>query len=628
MNRLPRLSHNVQFMAYLGVSFEISCVRMVKQGSFTNTYHQQLSNVAAAMTLYPLIQNSPNFYSVGVQLTEGFSTVICANWLLSISLGIGKILQVILFGELRLIEVERIMDKSRFAVVNSLIALSMFSNDFILIPAILTLFSLFMKVFHWILNDRFDFIFQNATGPKQALLTKNSLVLLLLLYVDYHLAYTCVEYSFGNNPDVYFAFGFEFAVLFLDLMLQAAKVAINAWELKYLQENPDEDSMEEKTWYMKIVEIIHVVLTLTIHLFLLYTFLGPYRFPIYLFKDIFSKTFSLMKKIGEFQRYNKAAKELESKLQDATAEDLNDDNNLCIICRDDMTIEGARKGHRLFPKKLQCGHIIHLGCLKGWFERSQVCPMCRAPVFPGQTYRAPASNNNRNLGNNNNNINANNLNFNNNPTNNIFNAPNNLDNNAAVNIPPIRANSQLLDQAFADIINNRPQQNVGHPPAEPPTRLFPQLEEENLPTFARERLEIIRDERRIGTQATGSAVGRANEEHETGTSNHTSSTNISVPRENISIGTVTSIPRARTRSNSHTESLSSGSSNSLRLRKSTFMPKDWSFFKLKRTKSKRNSKELRNHTLVLNNEGSTAELSVTKQDPVSAVCRELPDRKR
>lgn len=33
------------------------------------------------------------------------------------------------------------------------------------------------------------------------------------------------------------------------------------------------------------------------------------------------------------------------------------------------------------PKRLPCGHILHLSCLKNWMERSQTCPICRLPVF-------------------------------------------------------------------------------------------------------------------------------------------------------------------------------------------------------------------------------------------------------
>ncbi|KAH3687908.1 hypothetical protein WICPIJ_001125 [Wickerhamomyces pijperi] len=592
MNNFPRLSYNAQFVIYLAAS-----------------------TGAAALVLYPLIQSSPNYYSAGIRLTEGFSTVICANWLLSIALALAKVLQIIFFGELRLIEVEHIIDWSRFAVFNSLIALSMFSNEFILIPAILTLFSLFMKVFHWILNDRFDFIFQNATTPRQALLTRNTLVLFFLFYVDYHLAYTCIEYSFGNNPDVYFSFGFEFAVLFLDLTLQTFKIAINCWELNYLQENPDEESMEEKTWYIKIVEIVHTSLTLAIHLFLLYTFLRPYRFPLYLFKDIFSKTFALVKKIGEFQRYNKATKELESKLQDATAEDLNEDNNLCIVCRDDMTVEGIRKGHRFFPKKLQCGHIIHLGCLKGWFERSQVCPMCRAPVFPAANHRArgnfnAAANNNANANANDNanaNVNAN-VNVN-------TNANANVDVHDNVNLNPA-TNANHNQNGRRNGGTNHTNANNNNPPAAGPAleHIFPGnsrnmnpqtsrehlLQEGNLPSIVRDRLELLRGNQSQSTPSSSSTASTA-----TGTQDS------AIYNLDTSAGEGSSSARV------HTTSCSTSSRNTLRLKKSAFIPKDWSLLKLENNGSTVTTSGPQ--TLLLNDSGDTAEFTISQRDQSTAI---------
>lgn len=48
-------------------------------------------------------------------------------------------------------------------------------------------------------------------------------------------------------------------------------------------------------------------------------------------------------------------------------------------------------------KKLPCGHILHLKCLKAWLERQQACPTCRRPVIPtgtSATDRAGADNQN------------------------------------------------------------------------------------------------------------------------------------------------------------------------------------------------------------------------------------------
>lgn len=52
----------------------------------------------------------------------------------------------------------------------------------------------------------------------------------------------------------------------------------------------------------------------------------------------------------------------------------------CIICREEMTA----------AKKLACGHLFHIHCLRSWLERQQTCPTCRAPVLPtGSAQPAP-----------------------------------------------------------------------------------------------------------------------------------------------------------------------------------------------------------------------------------------------
>eukprot|EP00027_Filamoeba_sp_ATCC50430_P009546 CAMPEP_0168548458 /NCGR_PEP_ID=MMETSP0413-20121227/4571_1 /TAXON_ID=136452 /ORGANISM="Filamoeba nolandi, Strain NC-AS-23-1" /LENGTH=202 /DNA_ID=CAMNT_0008578761 /DNA_START=755 /DNA_END=1359 /DNA_ORIENTATION=- len=43
----------------------------------------------------------------------------------------------------------------------------------------------------------------------------------------------------------------------------------------------------------------------------------------------------------------------------------------CIVCL----------GSMVEAKKLPCGHILHLGCLRSWLERRQECPICRTSVF-------------------------------------------------------------------------------------------------------------------------------------------------------------------------------------------------------------------------------------------------------
>ena len=102
---------------------------------------------------------------------------------------------------------------------------------------------------------------------------------------------------------------------------------------------------------------------------------------------------------------------MNSRYPDATSEELTNDNT-CIVCREVMvpwsqpdaagqaprpslTNEGMR------AKKLPCGHILHLRCLKAWLERQQACPTCRRPVIPtgtSTTDRAGAADQNANGG--------------------------------------------------------------------------------------------------------------------------------------------------------------------------------------------------------------------------------------
>lgn len=68
---------------------------------------------------------------------------------------------------------------------------------------------------------------------------------------------------------------------------------------------------------------------------------------------------------------------------DATPEELGSGDNVCIICREEMT-SGC--------KKLPCNHIFHTSCLRSWFQRQQSCPTCRLEVLrmPRPAAAAPA----------------------------------------------------------------------------------------------------------------------------------------------------------------------------------------------------------------------------------------------
>ena len=58
------------------------------------------------------------------------------------------------------------------------------------------------------------------------------------------------------------------------------------------------------------------------------------------------------------------------KLPDVKAEELAGMDNTCIIC-----LEEIKKA-----KRLKCGHIFHLNCLRRWLEQNVQCPTCRDKI--------------------------------------------------------------------------------------------------------------------------------------------------------------------------------------------------------------------------------------------------------
>ena len=56
-------------------------------------------------------------------------------------------------------------------------------------------------------------------------------------------------------------------------------------------------------------------------------------------------------------------------------------NCFCLVCRSDATCIICRE-EMVTAKKLICGHLFHMHCLRSWLERQHTCPTCRALVVP------------------------------------------------------------------------------------------------------------------------------------------------------------------------------------------------------------------------------------------------------
>ncbi|KAF1818768.1 uncharacterized protein K489DRAFT_327002, partial [Dissoconium aciculare CBS 342.82] len=160
----------------------------------------------------------------------------------------------------------------------------------------------------------------------------------------------------------------------------------------------DVPGWEEKRRYLFALEVITDFVKLLIYLFFFVVSVTFNGLPMHIMRDVYMTFTAFSKRVADYVAYRRATSHMNTRYPDATSQEIQGD--VCIICRETMlaweqpAAPGAdqhalgnaaaapprRRDEGLRAKKLPCGHILHLRCLKAWLERQQVCPTCRRPV--------------------------------------------------------------------------------------------------------------------------------------------------------------------------------------------------------------------------------------------------------
>jgi E3 ubiquitin-protein ligase synoviolin len=174
----------------------------------------------------------------------------------------------------------------------------------------------------------------------------------------------------------------------------------------------DVPGWEEKRRYLFGLELLTDFIKLTIYILFFVVSITFNGLPMHIMRDVYMTFASFSKRVVDFIAYRKATSEMNTRYPDATTEEIRGDS--CIVCREEMVAweqpqapmveqpageqaapapaPARQRNEGLRAKKLPCGHILHLRCLKAWLERQQVCPTCRRPVVsaaaPGGTAAA------------------------------------------------------------------------------------------------------------------------------------------------------------------------------------------------------------------------------------------------
>jgi len=381
-----------------------------------------LVSVAGVITVIAnALRIHSNFYALTIHLAKSNGTVIVlANFLVLCAILVGRLWQHVFFGELRAMEVERLYDRIWFFVTESLLAFTIFRDDFDVPFALMFGMLLFTKCFHWLLSDRIEWMDQRPYPGPPMLFHIRINALICILWLSDVIAYILIlDNLISNGFSGTILFASEYAILIATLMNSAAKYAISITDLRRASNRGGENA---PPWEDKSMWVFYVELATGMLIFFMIVF-AFYGIPLHIIRDVYITARSFYMRFRDLIRYRTATRNMDERYPNATVEELaNMSDRTCIICREEMISPDSTStatqnqndtanppsppspstsaaaahpdGPNTTPKRLPCGHVFHFYCLRSWLERQQSCPTCRRSVLeenqPANGTRPPA----------------------------------------------------------------------------------------------------------------------------------------------------------------------------------------------------------------------------------------------
>ncbi|KAF5385988.1 hypothetical protein D9615_002410 [Tricholomella constricta] len=357
------------------------------------------SVLAVSAAIANALRNYSNFYSVAISLSKSNRSVLAlANFGFLFSLLCGHIVQRIFFGTLRANEVERLYDRLWFFITESLLAFTIFRDEFDIPFALMFGFLLFIKSFHWLAGDRIEWMDQRPYPGPSPLFHLRMMTLFIVLWItDFVMFLITVENTIAHGVGGMVLFASEYGILMASVLNTISKYLLSAYELRRAGRRGGENAppWENKSMWVFYIELATDFLKLSTYLIFFTIIITFYGLPLNIVRDVYITARSFVTRLRALHRYQTATRNMDERYPNATADDLAAmSDRTCIICREEMVLSEAGQdraqapvsadGPNTTPKKLPCGHIFHFHCLRSWLERQQSCPTCRRTVLDPQ----------------------------------------------------------------------------------------------------------------------------------------------------------------------------------------------------------------------------------------------------
>ncbi|PZC80899.1 hypothetical protein B5X24_HaOG213886 [Helicoverpa armigera] len=222
-----------------------------------------------------------------------------------------------------------LIERSWYAITETCLAFTVFRDDFN--PKFIALFTLllFLKAFHWLAEDRVDYM---ERSPVIGLLfhVRILTLLMLLAHADFYFIHHAYQFTASKGPSVQLVFGFEYSILIIMIVNILIKYVLHAI-----------DSRWEAPWESKAAVLLYTELAINFLKVLLYigfvaVMVRIYTLPLFAFRPMYETMRSFKKAYNDVVLSRRAIRNMNTLYPDATPAELAAADNECIICREEM----------------------------------------------------------------------------------------------------------------------------------------------------------------------------------------------------------------------------------------------------------------------------------------------------
>jgi len=327
----------------------------------------------AGMIVYQnvLQGNVPLSLAITRLANSKYHKAVMLNAIFAIVLGTITSVIKFFFGEMREMERYDIIQSTKQKILSFAFIMLTLHDELVTSQLIILCIGvLAWSILHWLTIKRSEYLIMenqsNYAGHIKISILFCSLIVgdLLLSMLFYQNAFQRKDVP-RSERHLAALIGFEVFILLLKIGSPCVKYFVNLVELLTLSH------FEKKSTILSVVEFVFSVTTLLCELSLFIFIYQSFGIPLHLILETLETVSNLIGTVTTFYNSIVLVKKL-NKLPEVTQEDVENIDSTCLICLHEIT----------HGKKIPCGHIFHLNCLKGWIQgnANQFCPKCKQPI--------------------------------------------------------------------------------------------------------------------------------------------------------------------------------------------------------------------------------------------------------